>query len=238
MNTERSFKQKMNELVRVVASDLDYLAGMCSQNRVSDDDLRRCSVQLRSLLVEQNLLMAWRKFGFKGQPTIIAPRLESEAYDLSRVWLGIAGGGTYEGITGSLIVGRVEGVNGICLPPKATLELPSESELKHHYPFKLSGFVDAWGIVVNGKTVRRSEVIKYVANRLGGAHYDERRLEGAFVALDKAVLRLNFFGKNPVYYELLAIAQLMANAPDIQKFREAVRVEPTVSALTAARSGA
>jgi hypothetical protein len=58
------------------------------------------------------------------------------------------------------------------------------------------------------------------------------------VALDKAVLRLNFFGKNPVYYELLAIAQLMANAPDIQKFREAVRVEPTVSALTAARSGA
>lgn len=227
----------MDELIRVVANDLDYLAGLCSQRRVSDDDLRRGSVQLRSLLVEQNLLRAWRMFGFKGQPTITAPRLESQLHDPSLIWFGIAGGGAYEGVTGSLIVGRIAGINGICFPPKATLELPLQDELKHHYPFKLSGFLDACGIVADGEAVRRSDVIKYVANRLGGAHYDERRSETAFLALDKASVRLNFFGKNPVYYELLSIAQLVANASEVQKFRESVRVEPTVATLTAARGG-
>jgi hypothetical protein len=196
------------ELIRVVVSDLDHLAGTWNQKLVSDDDLRRGSAQLRHLLIEGNLLRAWRAMGFDKQPIIPAPRLESCLQNHASIVIGVAGGGEYEGIKAALALMREAGVES---PPA------NEEEVAH--PFKLTKFITSCSLVVNGKRIKREEIIKYVANKLGGTHYDQRRLEPAFSALDNAASAINFLGKNAVYFELLSIGQLVANAPDIVALR-------------------
>lgn len=189
-------------------SDLDHLAGTWNQKSVSNDDLRRGSAQLCHLLVEGNLLRAWRSMGFQNQPIIPAPRLESCLRDHAGIAIGVAGGGEYEGVKAALAVVR-----------KAKLEAPQPKEEEVTHPFKLTKFLTSCSLVINGKRIKREEIIKYVANKLGGAHYDERRLEPAFAALDNAGTAINFLGKNAVYFELLSIGQLLANAPDIVTFK-------------------
>ena len=192
----------MDELIRVVVSDLDYLASTWNQQSITDDDLRRGSTQLRSLLVEGNLLRAWRKFGLLNQPNIIAPRLEGRLRDHATISLAVAGGGNYEGMTTGLTLIRTRS-----LGPEG-FSVINKNDFEH--TFKTTAFLDSCAMVVDGKRVKRREVIQYVANKLGGVHYDTQRSESAFAALDTASVRINILGKNPVYFELLSIGQLLA----------------------------
>jgi hypothetical protein len=203
-----------NELLRVVVSDLDHLANTWNQKSVSDDDLRRGSAQLRHLLIEGTLLRAWRAKGFDKQPTILAPRLESCLKDHASIMIAVAGGGEYEGLQGALAVVRKHGS-----------EAQTQNDDDITYPFKLTKFVTGCALVINGKRIKREEVIKYVANKLGGAHYDERRSESAFAALDNAAGLIDFLGKNAVYFELLSIGQLVAKAPDVVALRKVGKQE-------------
>ncbi len=83
-------------------------------------------------------------------------------------------------------------------------------------------------IVVDGTAVSRRHVVKFVANRLGGAHFDprgkksrkreEEEEERLFDLMDRAVhvVRLPL-----VYYELLSIGQSLVNSEDIKRLLQA-----------------
>lgn len=79
-------------------------------------------------------------------------------------------------------------------------------------------------MLIGGHLISRHTVIKYVANKLGGAHHDKRRGTDkenlAFVLLDKVGrdMGLRLLDKPAVYFELLAIGQALAKSPDLRKF--------------------
>jgi len=97
----------------------------------------------------------------------------------------------------------------------------------------ISEFLDSSFALILGIEITRRDVIKYVANKLGGAHFDpsrNRRGDNRLKLLDSfARTRLEIAGKRPfnaVYVELLSIAEYLAESSDASRFREAFRKTP------------
>jgi hypothetical protein len=68
--------------------------------------------------------------------------------------------------------------------------------------------------------VSRRHLIQYISNKMGGVHWDSIRTgskpkDAAFAALDLLSGSANLAGKDPVYFELLAIGQSLVRAPQI-----------------------
>jgi hypothetical protein len=72
--------------------------------------------------------------------------------------------------------------------------------------------------------VRRRDVIKYVANKLGRTHFDPSRKkdEQAFRILDAAMNSSVIVDKRLVYFELLSIGQAVAQSSDADKLRNLI----------------
>lgn len=218
------------ERIRIVAEDLDYLRHEWDEE-VDDGSLRRTSTVLRRLLVEGELLKAWRDLRMAKQPIVIAPSLE--------VWLGgipynriawaTAGGAKYRGVE---VAGAVE-VHGD-LPP-TWHQRSSQSDPERS--MSLKRFVESPCIVVRGQQVTRRDIIKYVANKLGGAHpIDTTRnptnpQDQKYMLLDSIRDVYTVAEKESIYFELLSIGQCVVRAPDIRRFIDQVhgvlgRIQP------------
>lgn len=198
----------MSELIRIVKKDLGFLADAWNPS-VDDDSLRRGSVILRKLLLEGLLHRAWKANGRTKQPHVIAPRLESLLAKLpnDKLRFALAGGGNFGGVYAAFP----------CLMEGNDYSHPDmEGEIEHL--FSLREFVEGGSLYLEGRTIKRRELIKYVANKLGGAHWDPSRRRGdeAFTILDRNDGVFRMFGKNAIYYELLSIGQLVATSPDIR----------------------
>ena len=145
-----------------------YLTVEWNEN-IEDDALRRGSTVLRRLLVDGDLQRAWRVAGFERTPRItcstLRPILRSEPLD--KIAFAAAGGAKYQGaeLRGALMVNYAK------LPDQVKSDyesgVPSEQ-------VPLKDFIESACIVVKGQIVARCVLIKYVANKLGGAHHDHR----------------------------------------------------------------
>lgn len=207
----------MDQELQVVQQDLDYLTKEWDQE-VSDDSLRRSSPVLRRFLVEGQLLRAWRNIGFVGQPEVVALTLSKRLSvgSLNAVKFASAGGAEYQGkcmgqtflSDEALAPSEIQKIAGLGPP-----------EVKQN----LTDFVNSPCVVVEGTTISRLELIKYVANKLGGAHYDSKREKDYQRLLDYAGQTYSLAGKNSVYFELLSVGQALVRSPDIGKLREKLR---------------
>lgn len=211
------------DLVTYVADELDYLSKEWEQN-TSEASLRRASTSLRSLFVENKLNLAAR---------VVDLDVRIMAYeDLGAVlaptdhvfWQ--AGGAKQNGLQ----------VSSMSLMNRAMTNLEIEQlayligqKRTKSIPVKLGPFLRHTSFIIDGKRIFHEEVIKYVANKLGGAHYDPKRkagdpLEEKFELLDR--LRKGgwqYADKNAIYFELLSIGQMLINSRDIQRLRKKLR---------------
>jgi hypothetical protein len=206
------------ELIQVVTADLRYLKSEWNES-VDDDALRRGSTVLRRLLVDGELQRAWKAAGLEKEPVVtcstLKPILNSERVE--RIRFAAAGGAHYHGaeLRGALMVNYAKTPDQIKSDYEAGL--PAEE-------LGLRRFVEAPCIVVAGQLVVRRVLIKYVTNKLGGAHHDRKRgtdyEEQLFVLLDEARAQIRLLDKPAVYFELLAIGQSLASSPDVQRLYE------------------
>lgn len=155
---------------------------------------------MRQLLVQNELQRAWRMVGFESQPIITASTLDFilSKTPLDKTTFATAGGARYQGteLRGAIMVNYAK----------------TESEMKSDYQdgvpsasMKLQDFISAPCIVINSELINRHTLIKYVANKLGGAHYDPRRtsddriftlmdsFHNSVKILDKPAIFLNYF---------------------------------------------
>lgn len=210
------------ERLRIVAKDLDYLRHEWNEG-VDDDSLRRSSTVLRRLLVEGELLRAWRDLGMPKQPIVTAPSLEAwlGGIPYDRVAWANAGGAKYRSVE---VAGTLQ-VRG---------DLPTEwrqrsGQSDPERTMSLKRFVESPCIVVRGQLVTRRDVIKYVANKLGGAHpIDTKRdannpQDKKYLLLDSVHNVYTVADKEAIYFELLSIGQCAVRAPDIRGFIDQVR---------------
>ena len=206
------------ELLEIVADDLRYLKQEWHES-VEDSALRRGSAVLRRLLVQNELQRAWRMAGFASQPIVTASTLEPilQQIPLQKLAFAAAGGARNKGaeLRGALIANYAM----------------SEAEVKTQYEaevpsakMKLRDFVAAPCVVVSGELVTRHLLIKYIANKLGGVHYDPARSadERLFRLLDSAREKIMLLEKPAVYFELLSIGQAVASSEDIEGFLKTI----------------
>jgi hypothetical protein len=213
------------ELARLVSEDLEFLFNEWNQD-IDDASLRRSSPVLRSLLVEGQLGNISHQAG--KEIRILAPaicRLITEA-ELKHKNYYQAGGAKYKGmqVQSTSMVNRALSPEEIKADYERTKDVMGKS-----YPVKLSVFLKQTSFVVDGVLINREEVIKYVANKLGGAHYDSARLnstpkggpslEDKYALLDKARVEIQVAGKNAIYYELLSIGQRIVNSRDVRHLK-------------------
>jgi len=214
-----------NYLLEVVANHLRFLCEEWDQN-IDDESLRRSSNVLRMLLVEPNLLNAWQIAGFSREPEIVAPTLEKhlQTYSLNDILFATAGGAEYKGTTIAMLC-----ISSEARTPEQIREISKIGPfiLKHH---KLVEFSESTCIIVRGLSVNRRELIKYVANKLGGDHIDLRRdlskpLEQKFAYLDKIRETIQVAEKNAIYYEILSIGQSLVRSDDVQRLRNRLQMK-------------
>jgi hypothetical protein len=214
---------KKDELLEVVASDLIYLKREWGQD-IDDDSLRRGSTVLRRLLVNGELQRAWKSAGFSKEPQLTAssltPILEKIVSD--KIIFAAAGGANYKGceVRGALWTNYAMGQD--------ELQDCQESGVPTKV-FGLKDFIEAPCVVVKGKVIARRVLIKYIANKLGGAHHDHKRghtdEESLFRLLDWARAQVRILEKPAVYFELLSVGQALVASPNLSALCSKVRGE-------------
>ena len=225
------------ELIRTVKSDLMYIKRKWNQ-KIDDDDLRRDSIILRRLLVNDDFGKAWRLVGFSKQPKV-------EYFDGSQIFFkdvlpgnivfALSGGANYQGceVAGFRIL-------NFAMTPAHVKERSNQLPIKSEAA--LSSFLRSCCIVAQGEMINRSDLISYIANKLGGAHFDNKRsaddIKKKFDKLDEIRDRVNKLinrsgihniksGKKAQllimnisfeFFELLSIGQAVALAKDTEAF--------------------
>jgi hypothetical protein len=170
------------------------------------------------------LLRAWREVGFEGQPQITAPSLKtlleflrSKRISSKHIRFAQAGGGKHAGII----------VQDACFFDIVLTE-EQITDLHKHGPSaetcKLTTFVEASCMFVDGTPISRLELIQYVANKLGGTHFQPQRKTSKSGGRKSAILdqirgTVKVADKNAVYYELLSIGQSLVQSEDIGKLQ-------------------
>ncbi|MEK9212857.1 hypothetical protein [Sphingomonas sp. 2378] len=97
---------------------------------------------------------------------------------------------------------------------------PAQHRLVEH---RLSKFMLQPCLAILGTTFTREAVVRYVANKCGGAHHHDD--PGGFAALDHAItnvghgLELSTTGLSAVFLEVLGTAYFLIKAPDISALR-------------------
>jgi len=110
--------------------------------------------------------------------------------------------------------------------------MPATFRRKQH---KLHEYLQSVCMIARGQLITRRTLIKYMANKLGGAHFDRRRTpsEHAMTSLDQ-LETLTIDGLHPAFLELMATIQSVIASPTAM---EPFRLSPTPTALFDAPSG-
>lgn len=210
-----------DELLRAVCGDLQYLREKWDES-VDETSLRISSPVLRRLLVDLELQRAWKAAGFAREPTIATSTLDHilgmfAASGLTAAWAGGArtpGLEVYDGafIKGYAMTAEEAAQFGRERPPMA---------------LGLRAYVEAPCMVLEGQVIPRRILLKYIANKLGGAHFDPRRGQESedrlYRLLDQARDGVRVANHRVVYFELLSAGQAVAKADDIRHLYERLR---------------
>lgn len=193
-------------VVDVVKSDLAWLVREFEHGTRDHNELRRSSAVVRRLLVDGRLQQARKIAGADGQPKMVIYPLSQmiELSDIAKVELVAAGGCRIEQrLLGPFSVGA-QSIPTPRPPVVESLSLPQ--------------FMKSVCLVGNGTAFDRTQVVKYVANKLGGVHFDRSRHRKG----DESILRLEeldgymiFRPISVVDVSLLAVIQAMISSVSV-----------------------
>ena len=229
-----------------VAEDIEYFSQWWKSESVDTTAIRHGSGILRRLLVEDAAGTGWRALGFKKEPTIQGPDLlaffRKEKFDVGPTAGAISAGVRHEGIDTAFLSARsvdnpTTGVLAsadvgfaVCVgsamrdarnpAPSADLDPLIERT------WYLHECLDAPGMIRRGMILNRREVIKHVANEMGGVHvsksssqHRDLQIEAENKLFIKGLIR-EIRGQ---YIEILAIGQAVAKSPDLQLLATEIR---------------
>lgn len=224
------------ELIKVVFQDLDYL--IIELNKVIDDaNLRRISPVLRRLLIHQELAEACNMLGINVK--IYAPRNAEKINELNLDFTTFqSGGAKFKGFQADNIFFKA----GEYINDKGkVMEIFNEFKKLNteKVPLSVDEFLNQISFIIDKVKISRADVIKYVANKLGGTHYDKSRklnskkanINKKFILLDSIRNKIKLVDKETIYYEFLSIGQFVINSPDVKRFVEIMRPQFSIKNL-------
>lgn len=217
------------EFLRIVRDDIEFLLSL-DYRRPSRTHVRLASSVLRRLLHEGMYQNAWTLAELHGQPNVLAFDLLAMVADLQpqHIDYAYAGGATTEGAhhKGMVLLripkeeAEAEGYDE-CAQRISKLMKPPSMRL-----FPLADFCQSPAVITGKASVSRLGIIRYVANKLGGVHWDNQRqgwtdpVGSRHRMLDEKHLMV---GKLPApLYEVISIAQTVASSEDATRFIQRV----------------
>ena len=155
-------KDPETEFLRVVLADLEYLMSSWSAGGISNDEMRRNSTMLRRFLVDGDLLGAWVEVVGKVPYVVPAKGLKRPVSKPVR---------RAEYVSASTVTQSVGRVHQAQVFRGPLGKGPDPVVVVQEKPMKLKKFVNGFCVVIHDVFIRRREVVQFVANKAGGAHY-------------------------------------------------------------------
>jgi hypothetical protein len=229
-----------------VAEDIEYFSQWWKAESVDNTAIRHGSSILRRLLVEDAAGSSWRTLGFKKEPTIQGPDLlaffQKEQFDIGLTVGAVAAGVRHEGIdTSFLSARRVDNpTTGVLASADVGFAVSVGSAVRDsrnptpsadldpliERTWYLHEYLDAPGMIRRGTILSRREVIKHVANEMGGVHvsksssqHRDLQIEAETKLCIKGLIR-EIKGQ---YIEVLSIGQAVARSADLQRLAREIR---------------
>ena len=232
INPERAF---------VDYEDLQHISKLSSGAEVTQAEIRRASVSLRRLLVYREITTSAAPFGLS---------LKFAAPNFQHLIKGC------EEASADFFLGRCVSILGVQFAAIYTSRrnrVPAMSTFNpdNRVDWKLAAFLKQPVLLFQGQVARRGEVIEYVANKAGGAHFDPRR-PGSYELIDRlrGVLTIrvqnggpgielhmdrvvnpsrNFVPRrgsiDPAFIDLLATCRFLSESPAVIDLQERIRLE-------------
>jgi hypothetical protein len=222
-------QEDVAEVLRLVRDDLAFLRSL-NYSRPSRTEIRVASSILRRLLHEGMYLGAWRLAGLESDPSVSAVDLQAVVSGVEPRYIhyAYAGGAKTEGAHHK---GHV-----LLVIPRAEVQADGQDVVlrrvqQHIKPgvtrtFSLQQFCASPAVISGASAVSRIDVVRYVANKLGGVHWDNRR--GGWTDAASSRHRLLdeqhlVVGRLPAaLYEVISIAQCIARSDDASRYTERV----------------
>jgi hypothetical protein len=229
-----------------VAEDIEYFGQWLKAESIDNTAIRHGSSILRRLLVEDAAGGSWRALGFKKEPTIQGPDMlgffRKEKFDIGLTVGAVAAGVKHDGIDFAFLSARRVDNPTTGIPasadvgfavsagvaardvrgPKTSTDLDQLIERAWY----LHEYLDAPGMIRRGTIINRREVIKHVANEMGGVHvsksssqFRDLQIEAESKLFIKGLVR-EVRGQ---YIEILAIGQAVAKSGDLEKLAHEIR---------------
>ncbi len=189
-------------LVQVVWEDLGHIVSSWPEGEVDDATLRRESTVLRRFLAYDDLIKVWVTVMGRGAPFMVAAS-NVAVVDGKRLH--------QMDFCSSSEVRQPTGTSYSVLVKVGDLSEKMPVGLSRTAPMKLKKFIFGYSCVVQGVLIRRNDVVQFVANKLGGAHYDTGRQKPNDEALSK-LGSYTVMDRDAVYYEMLAVGQALARS--------------------------
>jgi hypothetical protein len=153
---------------------LDSIKVVAMSSMPSAGALSEVAGRLRMLLLDREVAKCAASHGIRLEIVATDNRFINKARPLSSVSFFMSGGCTISSVE---VDPFAVSLTGGAVPPIT-------SGLTRR--LKLAEFLDDPVLCVRGRLIKRADVIRYVANKLGGVHYDDRRQKETERAIDRA----------------------------------------------------
>lgn len=210
------------ELVKYVTEDLEWIRATLA-TEPPESILRQISGTLRRLLVDGGgLLQRARKLqGQQGEPELLGADLH-----VALGVLDIPLDGVMLAIAGPYKLARHGSKElSVWIVTDRPFKRPAKVKELTHLP--LSQYLAAPGLRLRhpddaaGRFISRISLLKYIANKLGGVHYDpsrDQKGDEEFEYLDRSILfSTDVDGHPPHYVVLLSITQALVRTPEVME---------------------
>ena len=212
-------------LIKVVHEDLTYLLLQWPKGEVRDDEVRRSSTVLRRLFTYRELLQVWvtvvgpKDYIVKGDYIEIVDPKRLREVEFATASPADQGSGMK--VFAAMVFNKIQ--NG------------SDPILVAQQDVPLKKYLNQTACIISRVPVNRDELVQFVANKLGGAHYDDGRQKPREQSI--AVMEQYSIGNRPaLIHEMLSCGQSLAASPstvellnrlDRQKGKANPAVQPT-----------
>jgi hypothetical protein len=233
-----------------VAEDIEHFRGWWEHSEAVDNTtIRHGSAGLRRLLVDDSAGAAWRQIGYTKSPTLQGPdlleSLRQRGIPIDLIATAAAAGVRFAGMDTAFLGGyradnpttgipatAEEGFAVVVTSAVRKVDgaTPSEMDALIRRTWHLHEYLDAPGLIRKGELVNRREVIKHVANEMGGVHIHKSTSNYRDLLTDAEsklfIENKAGFSLRTMYIEVLAIGQAVGHSEDFQKLAKEIREIP------------
>lgn len=199
-----------SEFLAVIREDLNYLATDWPSGEIRDDEIRRGSTVLRRLFTYRDLVKAW--ITVVGKKDFLVPSSFIHVADFNRLGeIRFATSSPAQNV-GMKIFAAME-FNRIHDGPAP---ISVEGEVA-----SLKRYLNQPACVISGVLITRHEIVQFVANKLGGAHFDTARDKPNDRSI-QAMTQYEVGNRPALIHEMLSCGQVLAAAESTKELIEAL----------------